>query len=328
MKAGLAQSLTQGVSSNALARLLLPRLFQAGLVAWMVGTLTFVLTRTLPGDMAYRIAAGRYGHDMVDSAAADAVRAELALDQRAVSAYFGWLWDLVQLDLGRSLVSGEPVARELWHQLGHSLTLAMFAVALSLLLGPPLGLVAGLKPRGILDRVSEIAASVLRALPPFAVGLVLILVFAVGLGWLPAAGHGGSAHGVLPALTLALGLAAVSSRVARNAMADVSQSAYYGFSRTKGLSERHTFLRHGLRNVAVPIVAYLGVQFVYLIEGVVVVETLFAWPGIGHALVHAIVARDVPMIQGTALIMGLLFVLLNTLVDIVCHLLDPRRRPA
>ena len=311
---------------TGLRGLLLQRLFQAGLVAWMVGTLTFVLTRTLPGDMAYRIAAGRYGDDMVTTSAAEAVRAELALDQPAVTAYFSWLWDLVQFDLGRSLVSGEPVVRELWHQLGHSLGLALTAVALSLLLGPPLGLLAGLKPRGTLDRASEVMASMLRALPPFAVGLLLIMLFAVALGWLPAAGHGRAAHSVLPALTLALGLAAVSSRVARNAMSDVSQSPYYAFARTKGLNGRINFLRHGLRNAAVPVIAYLGVQFVYLIEGVVVVETLFAWPGIGHALVHAIVARDVPMIQGTALVMGLLFVALNTAVDIICHLLDPRRR--
>ncbi|QTF93039.1 ABC transporter permease [Halomonas sp. BM-2019] len=309
---------------TGLGGLLLPRLFQAGLVAWLVGTLTFVLTRTLPGDMAYRIAAGRYGHDMVNTAAAEAVRAALA--QPALSAYFGWLRDLVQFDLGRSLVSGEPVLAELWHQLGHSLGLAALAVLLSLLLGPPLGLAAGLRPGGWLDRASEVAASVLRALPPFALGLLLILLFSVGLGWLPAAGHGRAAHFVLPALTLALALAAVSSRVARNAMADVAGSAYYGFSRTKGLGERLSFRRHGLRNAAVPIVAYLGVQFVYLIEGVVVVETLFAWPGIGHALVHAIVARDVPMIQGTALVMGLMFVALNTLVDLICHWLDPRRQ--
>jgi peptide/nickel transport system permease protein len=323
-------SLTLGRSvspwSSGLRGLLLQRLFQAGLVAWMVGTLTFVLTRTLPGDMAYRIAAGRYGHDMVDSAAAEAVRAELALDQPALSAYVGWLWDLLQFDLGRSLVSGEPVVHELWHQLGHSLGLAALAILLSLLLGPPLGLAAGLRPGGWLDRSSEVAASVLRALPPFALGLLLILLFSVGLGWLPAAGHGRAAHFVLPALTLALALAAVSSRVARNAMVDVAGSAYYGFSRTKGLGERLSFRRHGLRNAAVPIVAYLGVQFVYLIEGVVVVETLFAWPGIGHALVHAIVARDVPMIQGTALVMGLMFVALNTLVDLICHWLDPRRQ--
>ncbi|WP_104203333.1 ABC transporter permease [Billgrantia saliphila] len=327
MSRALSPSATRRWTSG-LGGVLAPRLFQAGLVAWMVGTLTFVLTRALPGDMAYRIAAGRYGDDMVNTHAAEAVRAELALDQPALNAYFGWLWDLMNFDLGRSLVSGEPVMRELGHQLGHSLGLALAAVLLSLLIGPPLGLAAGLRPKGALDRISEVVASVLRALPPFAVGLVLVLVFSVTLGWLPAAGHGRTAHTILPALTLALALAAVSSRVARNAMADVAQAPYYAFSRTKGLGERLSFLRHGLRNAAVPVVAYLGVQLVYLIEGVVVVETLFAWPGIGHALVHAIVARDVPMIQGTALVMGLLFVVLNTLVDLVCHLLDPRRRTA
>ena len=133
MSTALASS-APGRWTTGLRGLLLQRLFQAGLVAWMVGTLTFVLTRTLPGDMAYRIAAGRYGHDMVNTAAAEAVRAELALDQPALTAYFGWLWDLVQFDLGRSLVSGAPVVHELWHQLGHSLGLAASAVLLSLLL--------------------------------------------------------------------------------------------------------------------------------------------------------------------------------------------------
>ena len=140
-----------------------------------------------------------------------------------------------------------------------------------------------------------------------------------------------SAASPSPCTTLALcalGLAAVSNRVARDAMVAVARSPYYAFGRTKGLSEWQVFTRHGLRNVAVPIVTYLGVQFVYLVEGVVVVETLFAWPGIGHALVHAIFGRDVPMIQGTALVMGLMFVALNALVDLFCHGVDPRRRSA
>lgn len=111
-------------------------------------------------------------------------------------------------------------------------------------------------------------------------------------------------------------------------MRQVSESASYQFGRSKGLNERTLFWRHGLRNASVPLIAYLSVQFIYLIEGVIVVETLFAWPGIGHALVHAIFARDVPVIQGTALIMGLLFVLLNTLSDGLCYWLDPRRHNA
>lgn len=304
------------------------RLFQAVMVALMVGTLTFVLTYALPGDMAYRIAAGRYGYDMVDAAAAEAVRAELALDRSPWLAYLHWLWDLARFDLGRSMVTGAPVIQEVAHQLGHSLHLAVVAVLLSLLIGPPLGMLAGRRPGSLLDRGALIAAMGLRAVPHFVIGILLIILLAVGAGLTPVAGHSHGSHTVLPALTLALGLAAVSSRVARDATVAVIRTPYFAFARTKGLSSGEAFLRHGVRNAGVPVVAYLGVQFVYLIEGVVVVETLFAWPGIGHALVHAIVARDVPMIQGTALVMGLMFVLLNTLVDLACYLLDPRRRTA
>lgn len=304
------------------------RLFQAALVALAVGTLTFVLTRMLPGDMAFRIAAGRYGYDNVTAAAAEAVRSELDLGRPALAALGQWLWDLARFDLGRSLVSGDPVVDEVAHQLGHSVRLALMAVGLSVVLGPPAGVLAGLRPCGLVDRASLAVATALRALPQFVVGILLILVVAVGLGVLPVAGHHTVAHSILPALTLALGMAAVSCRVTRDATVAVVRSPYYAFARTKGLPEWAAFLRHGLRNIGVPVLAYQGVQLAYLIEGVVVVETLFAWPGIGHALVHAIIARDVPMIQGTALVMGLMFVLLNGLVDLSCAALDPRRAPA
>jgi len=217
---------------------------------------------------------------------------------------------------------------EIGHQLGQTLLLAAVALVMSLLLGPPLGIFAALNPGGRLDRLLLALSTVLRALPHFVLGLILVLIFALTLGLLPAAGYGDVQHVLLPALTLALGLAAVSSRVARNAMRQVAGSAWYSFGRTKGLKEGTLFWRHGLRNVSVPLVTYLSVQFIYLIEGVIVVETLFAWPGIGHALVHAIFARDVPMIQGSALVMGLLFVLLNAANDALCWWLDPRRKTA
>lgn len=311
-----------------MTKAILNRLIQAALVAFMVGLISFVMTRSLPGDLAYRIAAGRYGYDVVDSAAAAKVAAELDLAKPAILALFDWMADLMRLDLGTSLISGKPVIEEIGVQLGHTLELALAAIVLSLFIGPPLGILAGLRPGGMLDRTLMLVSTALRALPQFVVGLILIIVFGITLNVLPAAGHTHGVHLVLPALTLALGLAAVSNRVARDAMVAVSRSPYYAFGRTKGLSEWQVFTRHGLRNVAVPIVTYLGVQFVYLVEGVVVVETLFAWPGIGHALVHAIFGRDVPMIQGTALVMGLMFVALNALVDLFCHGIDPRRRSA
>lgn len=307
-------------------RAILNRLLQAVLVAFMVGLISFIMTRSLPGDLAYRIAAGRYGFDVVDGAAAAKVAAELDLGQPAILALMQWMFDLARFDLGTSLVSGRPVLAEIGQQLGNTLQLALAAIVLSLLIGPPLGILAGLRPGGLLDRSLMVVSTALRALPQFVVGIGLIIIFGLTLKLLPAAGHGQGVHLVLPALTLALGLAAVSNRVARDAMIQVSRSPYYAFGRTKGLSEFQVFARHGLRNVAVPIVTYLGVQFVYLVEGVVVVETLFAWPGIGHALVHAIFGRDVPMVQGTALVMGLMFVALNALVDLFCHGVDPRRR--
>ena len=309
-----------------LTRLLAGRLAQAALVALMVGVLTFILVRSLPGDMAYRIAAGRYGYDLVDTAAALAVRQELGLDAPWIVALGNWLWQIVQLDLGVSLVSSQPVWEEVRHQLGHSFTLALAALMVSVLLGPPLGILAGLRPGGVADRLVLLFGVSFRSLPQFAIGLLLIVIFAVELRLLPAAGYGEPRHFILPALALGLGLAAVSSRVARNATLAVTASDYYQFGRLKGLSGPTLFRQHGLRNIAVPVVTYLGIQLIYLIEGVVIIETLFAWPGIGHALVHAIFARDVPMIQGTALVLGLGFVLLNTLVDILNHLIDPRGR--
>ena len=306
--------------------ILAKRLMQLLLVIWSVGTLTFALTRLLPGDMAYRIAASRYGYDQTDSAAAALVQAELGLDLPWWRSYASWLTDLLQLNLGKSLVSGESVWALIGHQFGHTLALALVALLLAFLIGPPLGLVAAMKPQGLFDRFTLIFSTLLRSFPAFIIGIALITLFSVQLKWLPAAGYGELQHFFLPALTLALGLSAVSIRVSRNAMVAVATSEYYQFSRLKGLNKTLRFVRHGLRNVAIPILAYHSVQLIYLIEGVVIVESLFAWPGSGHALVHAVIARDVPRIQGTALIMGAIFVLLNMAVDMLNRLIDPRIR--
>ena len=306
--------------------ILAKRLMQLLLVIWSVGTLTFVLTRLLPGDMAYRIAASRYGYDQTDSAAAALVQAELGLDLPWWRSYVSWLTDLLQLNLGKSLVSGESVWALIGHQFGHTFALALVALLLAFLIGPPLGLLAAMKPQGLFDRFTLIFSTLLRSFPAFIIGIALITLFSVQLKWLPAAGYGELQHFFLPALTLALGLSAVSIRVSRNAMVAVATSEYYQFSRLKGLNKTLRFVRHGLRNVAIPILAYHSVQVIFLIEGVVIVESLFAWPGSGHALVHAVIARDVPMIQGTALIMGAIFVLLNMAVDMLNRLIDPRIR--
>ena len=303
--------------------LLLKRFLQLLAVSWGVGTLTFLLMRALPGDMAYRIAAGRYGQDAVDSQSAELVRGELGLDGGAWSAYWHWLLDLLQWDLGNSLVSGLPVAGELWHMLGHSLLLAFTGILLAALIAIPLGL-ATAHWRGWLDRFTLILSIAVPALPVFVIGLLAIVIFSLELNWLPVAGFGTPAHLVLPALTLALSLAAVSNRVVSTEAKRVFDASFYEFAKTKGLSKWQAFTHHGVRNIAVPLVAFFGVQLITVIEGVVMIESLFSWPGIGHGLAHAIFSRDIPVIQGAALMMGALFVILNTLVDLACYYLDPR----
>jgi peptide/nickel transport system permease protein len=311
---------------SGLAQVLLRRGVQAVGVAVLVSVLCFLVVRRLPGDAAYRIAAGRYGYDLVDQESADAVRAELGLDRPAWRQLGDWLLDLVQLDFGRSLVTSRPVVEEVGHYLAGTLQLATAALVLAVVIGGVAGTLAARRPGGLLDRLTNAWVAVVRALPPFLLGLLLVLLFSVHLGLLPAVGQGGSASIVLPALTLAAGLSGLIARVTRDAVVEVRQSEYIRFAQTKGLSERLVLVRHVLRNAAVVLVPYLGVQAVILVEGVVVVESLFAWQGLGHALVHAVFWRDVPVLQATTLALALLIVAVNTVVDLTVLWLDPRPR--
>ncbi|MCU4676932.1 ABC transporter permease [Catenovulum sp. 2E275] len=293
-------------------------------MAVAVGSLTFFLVRSLPGDIAYKVAAGRYGDDGVSTEAANAVRAELGLDQPIFEQYLNWLGNLFQFDLGNSLVSGLPVIDEIQHQLGYTALLAVCAVILASFIAIPLGLLAAKKPKKVIDQTSLYTSSFIRAQPVFSLGLILTIVFAIELNWFPVAGFGSTEFLILPVLTLAISLAAVSNRIVRDSAIKVLNSQYYQFAKIKGLKEPKLFLRHGLKNMAIPIIAFTGMQFIGVIEGVIMIESLFAWPGIGHALSHAVFARDIPMLQGTALMMGILFVFINTLTDACCALLDPR----
>lgn len=299
---------------------------QGALVAGAVGVLSFAMTRALPGDAAYRIAAGRYGYDMVDSAAAEAVRAELGLDQPAWQQLLNWLGDLVQFRLGNSMVSGDPVMDEIAHQLGHTLQLSLAAWLLAMVLGLLLGSWSALRGTHWSARWIQPLCTVLRASPAFVLGVVLMLALGVHLDWLPVAGHGEPIYLVLPALALALTLLPGMTQVVSQRLQQVLASDAFEFALTKGMPMHAALWRHGLPPLALGTLAYAGMQLVLLVEGVVVVESLVAWPGIGHALVHAVISRDVPMIQGTALAMGLLFVLLNGLMDAAVQWLDPRQR--
>jgi peptide/nickel transport system permease protein len=295
-------------------------------VALAVSSACFAIVHSLPGDIGYRIAAGRYGYDQVDAAAADAVREELGLDRPAWQQLLSWWGDLVQLHLGTSLITGASVAGDLTHHLAGSVQLAAVALLLAFAGGVPIGTLAALRPGGLVDRFAVLWVTCARGLPPFLLGLLLVVVFSVHLGVLPAAGSGGRTSIVLPALTVAAGLSGLFARITRDAVAQVLRSDHVRFAETKGLRRRVVVVRHVARNTGVTLVAYLGVQALVLIEGVVVVESLFAWPGLGHALVHAVFWRDVPALQATALVLALLVVLINTVVDLATLALDPRPR--
>lgn len=314
------------IPSGPAARILRRRTVQAVAVVLLVSTACFVIVQNLPGDIAFRIAAGRYGYDQVTAVSADSVRAELGLDRPLWQQLFDWLTDLFTFNLGTSLVTGGDVAGELAFYLSSSIQLAVVALAIAFVTGATAGALAAGRPGGALDRITNLWVTGARALPPFLLGLVLILIFSVHLGVLPAAGHGEATNIVLPAVTLAVGLSGLFARVTRDTVVQVRESGYVHFAQTKGLSGRVVFFRHILRNTGVTLIAYVGVQVLILIEGVVIVESLFAWPGLGHALVHAIFWRDIPMIQATAVALALLVVVLNTAVDLGSAAIDPRPR--
>lgn len=302
------------------------RALQVVSVTLLVSTACFAIVQNLPGDIAFRIAAGRYGYDRVTTASAAAVRADLGLDAPAWQQLARWWADLTQFELGTSLVTGGSVAHELLLPVTSSLQLAATALVLAAAVGAPVGVAAAWRPGGPLDRLTTVWVAGTRAMPPFLLGLLLIVVFSVHLGWLPAVGHGAAANVVLPAATLAVGLSGLFARVTRDTVAQLRGSDFIAFAETKGLRGRAVLARHVLRNAGVTLVAYVGAQALILIEGVVVVETLFAWPGLGHTLVHAIFWRDVPVIQAAAVALALLVVLINTVVDVAGLALDPRPR--
>ncbi|WP_081737657.1 ABC transporter permease [Arthrobacter sp. H41] len=312
--------------ARAVGKVLIRRAAQAVSVTFAVTVTCFVIVQHLPGDIAFRIAAGRYGYDKVDASAAAEVRAELNLDTPAWQQLGGWIADALRLDFGASLVTGASVTDELAHHLSATVHLAAVALLLSVTLGTVIGLLAARSRGGVLDRLTDAWVALVRALPPFVLGLVLIIVFSVQLGWVPAAGHGERGNIVLPALTLAVGLSGLFARVTRDTVAQILESEHVHFARTKGLAGHIVLARHVLRNAGVTLVAYIGVQVLILVEGVVVVESLFAWPGLGHALVHAVFWRDIPSMQATVLALALIVVVVSTLVDLAVLALDPRTR--
>ena len=264
------------------------------------------------------------------------LREELGLDQPLHVQYVRWLGHVARGDLGRSLWMKRPVLAEVLVRFKATLILTGTALLLSTAAGVALGVASATRPNSLLDRTSAVASLFGASMPSFWLGIVLMVVFALWLGWLPASGmyapYGGGdlrdllAHLALPAVTLAAASVTIIARLTRATMLETLGQDYIRTARAKGVVERGVVLRHGLKNALIPIVTVVGVQAGYLLGGAVLTETVFAWPGVGTLMVQGILARDFPLVQGCVLVVALSFVLVNLAVDLLYAWLDPRIR--
>jgi peptide/nickel transport system permease protein len=264
------------------------------------------------------------------------LRAELGLTEPLYVQYVHWIGHVARGDLGRSLWMKRPVLGEVLTRFKATLLLTGTALLFSTLVGVALGVAAATRPNSLLDRLSAVASLFGASMPSFWLGIVLMVIFALWLGWLPASGmyapYGGGdigdllAHLLLPAATLGAASVTIVARLTRSTMLETLGQDYVRTARAKGVAERGVVLRHGLRNALVPIVTVVGVQVGYLLGGAVFTETVFAWPGVGTLMVQGILARDFPLVQGCVLVVALAFVLVNLAVDLLYAWLDPRIR--
>lgn len=303
-----------------------------GLIAKRIGLAVFVVLVVtllvswairLTGDPAVMLAQGA---GSVTEEDLQRIRIALGLDRPFLVQYLGFLQGLVTGDLGRSFIGGTPVTTLVGQALPATLLLAFVSLVLSIILSIPLGIQAAVHKGGAVDQAIRILSLVGLSFPNFWLAMMMVLVFAIGLGWLPPSGMDGFASLVMPAATMAVILTATNVRLVRTAMLETLSAQYIMVARSKGLRERVVLYKHALRNCAIPLITYIGLQFGGLVGGIVVVEQVFAWPGMGSLAFDAIAARDYPVLQAVITVLALMIVIVNLLVDIAYGLVDPRIR--
>lgn len=290
-------------------------------VPTLVGVLVvaFLLLNVAPGDPVAAMVGER-----ADAATIARLRAELHLDDPLPTQFGRYLWGAVRGDFGRSYVTQRPIAQDLRERFPKTVQLALAAMALAAVGGIALGVLSAIRPGGAVDRAAMLLSYIGVSFPVYWVGLLLILVFAVMLRWLPPSGSGGLAYLVLPALTLGMRSVAFLARMTRAAMLEVLSSDFVRTARAKGLSEAAVIMRHGFRNALIPVITVLGLDTGSYLTGSILTETIFGWPGLGRYVLTAIEKRDLPAVQGSILFMSLVFVLVNLVTDLVYAKADPR----
>jgi len=302
---------------------MISRLFQLFIVTFGVLVLTFLLIHLVPGDPV-DVMLG----ESASMADRDALREQLGLTQPLVTQFGSYLNNLAHGDLGRSIHTKTPIIDLFKTRYPASIQLALLSMLIGLLIGVPLGIYAALKAGRWQDLIVTIVSVRLSAMPVFWLGPILMLVFAVWLGWLPVSGMSEPAAIILPALTLGFGLSAILTRMTRTSLLEVLNEDFIRTARAKGLSERTVIMRHALRAALLPIVTIVGLQMGSLLAGTVITETIFSWDGIGRLLVESIEKRDYPVTQACVLAVALSYVVINFITDIVYRIVDPRMRNA
>lgn len=307
----------------------LRRLVLSLLILLGVSVFVFFLVRLVPGDMVTALLGPHYSE-----AEAQTLRERYGLDRPLAVQYGVWLGRVARGDLGESLFTGKPVAEAIGERLPVTLQLAAMAALLAVVVGVPLGVLAALRSRGPADYLSTGVALLGVSIPPFWLGTMLILGASLHLGWLPSGGYVGPLgdplanlrHMLLPALAMGAVVAAVVMRMTRSSMLEVIGQDYIRRALAQGVPRSRVIWRHGLRNGLIPVLTVLGIQIGYLLGSSVVIEQVFALPGVGRLLLQAITNRDYALVQGVVLFIGAAFILLNLVVDLLYAALDPRIR--
>lgn len=279
----------------------------------------FAIMSFSPGDPAQM----RLG-EQAPEAAVEALREEMGLNDPFLVQYGRFLINAVQGDFGRSYQTNNEVFDEVFSRFPATLKLTVAGLLIAVVIGIPIGIISATKQYSITDNVTMIAALLGVSMPNFWLGLMLILLFSVTLGWLPSGGDTGFASLILPAFTLGTGVAAIIARMTRSSMLEVVRQDYIRTARAKGVVEKRVINHHALKNALIPIVTVVGLQFGSLLGGAVLTETIFSWPGIGRLMVHAIQQRDTPTVLASVVFMAVVFSLVNLFVDVLYAYLDPR----
>jgi len=288
---------------------------------WLVLTLVFLMIHIVPGDPVEQMLG-----EGAAPGAAEQLRHALGLDQPLGKQYGHYLFALARGDLGQSFKFQAPVRQIIFARYPATLQLAFLALLVCAAIAIPAGVLAAHRRGQTSDRLVGVFTLFGLAIPNFALGPLLILLFSIEIGVLPVSGRNGIASYVLPAATLGAALAAILTRMVRGAMLEELSADYIRTARAKGLSTAAVLFRHGLRNALIPIITILGLQFGTLLAGTIVTETIFSWPGIGRLTVQAISARDYPLLQGCILVISLSYVVVNLLTDAIYSVVDPRVR--